>query len=227
MPDSDEPNLKELSALYRQRFSERDLATKRELWGVLCRNMFQQYVPLDGTVIDLGAGNCEFTNAIKARRRIAVDLNADTKLSADPDVEVLLTSSENLSALTNGSVDTVFTSNFFEHLPTKEALLATLRESHRVLRSGGRIVVLMPNIRYLAGRYWDYLDHHLPLTHVSLAEALELTGFSVERVVPRFLPYTVKDAPVRVPGSFVSAYLRFKPIWRVLGRQMMLVGGRP
>ena len=39
------------------------------------------------------------------------------------------------------------------------------------------MVVLMPNIRYLAGRYWDYLDHHLPLTHLSLSEALELTGY--------------------------------------------------
>lgn len=54
--------------------------------------------------------------------------------------------------------------------------------------------------------FWDYFDHHLPLTHLSLSEGLELAGFEVQRVVPRFLPYTVKDTPVRIP-PFVSQQL--------------------
>jgi hypothetical protein len=116
-----------LSTLYRQRFSDRDLETKRAIWRVLCHDVFQQYVPLTGTVVDLGAGTCEFINAIEADRRIAVDLNPDTKAWADSGVEVLLTSSHDLSALADGCVDTVFTSNFFEHLPTKQALLKCSR----------------------------------------------------------------------------------------------------
>jgi SAM-dependent methyltransferase len=189
--------------------------------------MFQQYVPESGTVLDLGAGNCEFSNAIRARRRIAVDLNPETKHFADPGVEVLLTSSTNLSALVDGSVDTVFTSNFFEHLPTKEVLMETLRESYRVLAPRGQIVVLMPNIRYVGGRYWDYLDHYLPLTHVSMVEGLELAGFAAERVVPRFLPYTIRDSKLPVTAWLVRLYLRLRPAWRVLGGQMLVVARRP
>ena len=105
-------------------------------------------------------------------------------------------------------MDTVFTSNFFEHLPDAEALLATLAECHRVLRPGGTIVVLMPNIRNLPGAYWDYLDHHLALTQHSLAEALVLSGFTMERVVPRFLPYTVRGSRLPVAAWSVRAYLR-------------------
>ena len=105
----------------------------------------------------------------------------------------------------------------------KDALLATLAESHRVLKSGGRLIVLMPNIRYLPGRYWDFLDHHLPLTHVSLVEALGLTGFRPEKVIPRFLPYTVKDARVSIPTAAIALYLRFPPAWRILGKQMLVV----
>ena len=60
-----------------------------------------------------------------------------------------------------------------------------------MLRSDGRLLVLMPNLRYVGGRYWDYFDHHLPLTHASLVEGLEMSGFSADRVIPRFLPYTV------------------------------------
>jgi SAM-dependent methyltransferase len=220
----DDPD--ELAALYRNRLSTKELAQKRILWSTLCEGMFQHYVPESGTVLDLGAGNCEFSNTIRARRRIAVDLNPETRHFADPGVEVLQTSSTDLSALADGSVDTVFTSNFFEHLPTKEVLMTTLRESYRVLAPGGRIVVLMPNIRYVGGRYWDYLDHYLPLTHVSLVEGLELAGFNAERVIPRFLPYTIRDSKLPVTATLVRLYLRLRPIWLVLGGQMLVVARR-
>jgi SAM-dependent methyltransferase len=220
------PEPSDLSSIYHQRFSERDLETKRAMWQVLAERVFQQYLPLEGTVVDLGAGNCELVNSLVAARKVAVDLNPDTRNFAAPSVEVLLTSSEDLSVLDDASVDAVFTSNFFEHLPTKDALLRTLAEAHRIVKPGGRIVVLMPNIRYLPGRYWDYFDHQLPLTHLSLSEGLELAGFGVQRVVPRFLPYTVKDSPIRIPPYFVRMYLAVPMLWPIFGRQMLVVGSR-
>lgn len=216
----------DLESIYRNRFDDRELANKRTLWRVLVEHFFQRYVPADGTVLDLGAGNCEFVNVVRARRRLAVDLNPDTAAHAEAGVEVLTTRSDDLSALPDGCVDTVFTSNFFEHLPTKPDLMTTLAECHRVTAPGGLIVVLMPNIRYLAGRYWDYLDHHLPLTHLSLAEALELAGYEVVESRPRFLPYTVKDARFEVRPVMVRAYLRLPMAWRLLGRQMLVVARR-
>lgn len=226
MNTSDQPEPSELTSLYRQRFSERDLETKRAMWQVLAERIFQQYLPSDGTVVDLGAGNCELINSLVAARRVAVDLNPDTINCAEAGVEVVLTSSDDLSSLDDASVDAVFTSNFFEHLPSKDALLRTLEEAHRILKPCGRIVVLMPNIRYLPGRYWDYFDHHLPLTHLSLSEGLELAGFEVQRVVPRFLPYTVKDSPVRIPSALVRIYLALPIVWPILGRQMLVVASR-
>jgi SAM-dependent methyltransferase len=216
----------DLPAIYRNRFDERELASKRVLWEVLVSRVFQRYVPRDGAVVDLGAGSCEFVNVVEARRRIAVDLNPDTASHAASGVEVLTTRADRMDALPDGCVDTVFTSNFFEHLPTKADLMSTLRECHRVTRPGGLLVVLMPNIRHLPGRYWDYLDHHLPLTDLSVAEALELSGFEVERRVGRFLPYTVKDARFPVRPFMVKAYLRCRPAWRILGKQMLVVGRR-
>lgn len=224
MSDSGESHY--LQEIYRNRFDERDLANKRVLWEVLVDCFFQRYVPLDATVVDLGAGHCQFVNEIRAARRIAVDLNPDTHDFADAGVEVLTTRSDDLSALEDGSVDVVFTSNFFEHLPTKADLTATLAECHRVTRPGGRMVILMPNVRYLPGRYWDYFDHHLPLTHLSVSEALEISGYDVEERVGKFLPYTVKDARFEVRPIMVRAYLRLPVIWRILGRQMLVVARR-
>jgi SAM-dependent methyltransferase len=214
----------QLAKLYQHRFSDDELVDKRVLWDTLCRHFFERHIPGGSTVLDLGAGNCEFINSVRASRKIAVDLNPETALHADADVEVLRSASTDLSPVADGSVDVVFSSNFFEHLPDKDALLTTLGECHRVLRPSGRILVLMPNIRYLPGRYWDYLDHHLPLTHVSLVEAFELSGFDDEVVIPKFMPYTVKDSRLPVRAELIRLYLACKPLWWLLGRQMFVVG---
>jgi SAM-dependent methyltransferase len=216
------PDQERLADIYDGRFTEEDLRYKRELWQVLCTDYFQRFVPLDATVVDLAAGTCEFINAINCGRKIAVDLNPDVAEHARG-AEVVIAPSTDLAPIDDDSVDIVFTSNFFEHLPDSDSLLATLRECRRILRTDGRLIVLMPNIRFLGGAYWDYLDHHLALTHHSLVEALRLTGYEPVQVIPRFLPYTVKDR--RMPRSLelVRLYLRVRPAWRLLGKQMLVV----
>lgn len=216
----------ELAQLYGERFSAAELANKRTLWEALCRGFFDRYVDPSATVLDLAAGSCEYINSCRAGRKIVVDLNPEVANYAI-DAEVVLAPSDNMAPVPTDSVDVVFTSNFFEHLPDKRALLRTLEECKRVLRPGGRLLILMPNLRYVGQRYWDYFDHHLPLTHVSLVEALSLAGFETEEVIPKFLPYTVKDSPVKVRPLFVRSYLRVRPLWRIMGRQMFVAARAP
>jgi SAM-dependent methyltransferase len=211
-----------LSGLYRERFSDGDIAFKEEMWSVLCERVFQPYVRSSDTVLDLGAGRCEFINAIEAGEKIAVDLNPDLASFARG-ARVVRTPGTDLGPIDSGTVDVVFSSNFLEHLPDKTSVLRTLAECRRVLRRGGTMIVLMPNIRYLPGRYWDYFDHHTPLTHLSLVEALTLAGFRPERVVPRFLPYTVKQRGVPRSTVLLRLYLSLRVVWPILGRQMLVV----
>jgi SAM-dependent methyltransferase len=126
----------------------------------------------------------------------------------------------------DGSLDVVFTSNFFEHLPTKAALQSTLMEAHRTLHQGGRLLCLGPNIKHLPGAYWDFWDHHLPLTELALKEILELVGFRVERSIGRFLPYTMASG-IAWPTAFVTLYLRLPILWRVFGRQFLVIAVKP
>jgi hypothetical protein len=51
-----------------------------------------------------------------------------------------------------------------------------------------------PNIKHLPGKYWDFLDHHTILTEASLGEALEISGFELQQVTGRFLPYTMVNS---------------------------------
>jgi 2-polyprenyl-3-methyl-5-hydroxy-6-metoxy-1,4-benzoquinol methylase len=216
-----------LSGLYRTRFPRPAQARKLEIWRVLCRDFFQRYVRPEDTVVDLGAGFCEFINNIQAGVKYAVDLNPDSKRYAARDVTVLAAESSRLDMLAPGSVDVVFASNFFEHLPDKAAFLATLAEARRILRPGtGRLLVLQPNIRLTGGAYWDFVDHHLPLTERTLSEAAELVGLEPIEIRPRFLPYTTKSRLPQHP-LLVRAYLRFPPLQWLLGKQTWFVAIRP
>jgi SAM-dependent methyltransferase len=212
----------ELEKLYRHRFDESELPRKLAIWRVLCEDFFSRFVGERDTVIDVGAGYCEFINNIRAGRKIAVDLNPRVREFAAADVEVRNESCTNLVSMADGSADVVFMSNFLEHLPSKQMVFDTLAEARRILRPGGRLMILQPNVRLLPGEYWDFFDHHTPLTERSLLEAVVNLDMTPTRVIARFLPYTTKS---RLPQSpfLVRLYLRFPPAWWLLGKQSFLV----
>lgn len=220
------PGLQGLPALYRRRFSEADRRRKAALWRMLCEQFLQRYVRPTDTALDLGAGYGDFINNIRCAKKYAVDLNDDTAGALDRDVVFLKRPAWQLDELTGDSVDVAFASNFFEHLATKDDLLATLRELRRVLRPRGRLLVLQPNIRYAYREYWDFFDHYLPLSHESLTEALELSGFRVVELRPRFLPYTTKSR-LPQPAWLLYIYLRLRPLHRLFGKQMFVVAEKP
>jgi len=192
------------------------------VWRALLRSRLQALVGADKDVLDLGCGWGEFIRNVRARARFAMDLNPDAARFAGDDVRFVEHDCTRPWPLRAGSLDVVFSSNFIEHLPDKEAIGATLQQARRCLRAGGRIILLGPNIRYVGGAYWDFWDHHVPVTDRALAEALELRGFEVERVVPRFLPYTMSDGR-RVPIFLVRLYLALPLFWPLLGRQFLIV----
>jgi hypothetical protein len=87
----------------------------------------------------------------------------------------------------------------------------------------GRIAVLGPNFRFCAKEYFDCADHCVALTHVAVAEHLYSAGYEVERVIPRFLPFSFRGA---LPPSAVLTrqYLRLPLAWRLLGKQFLVIG---
>jgi SAM-dependent methyltransferase len=216
----------QLAQIYRERFSKDTEAARLALWRTLCEFWIQRYIPQDAVVLDLAAGRCEFINQIRCREKIAVDLNEDVRRYAAPDVRIVIAYSHAMNEVADSSVDVVFVSNFFEHLPDKQAFLDTLREIRRVLRPGGRLLIMQPNIRFLNGEYWDFVDHYLPLTDRTLVEALALTGMRAVEVRPQFLPYTTRS---RFPQAawLVRLYLRLTFVHRLFGKQAWVVAVRP
>jgi len=216
----------DLEKLYRIRFTDADRAKKDQVWRVLCEHFFQGYVLPTDTLLEIGCGYGEFSRHIRAGRKIAIDLNPAAAECLPPDVEFHLASAANLAPIASASVDVCFSSNFFEHLPSKQVLDRVLAETLRVLKPGGRYVAMQPNLRYAPGEYWDYYDHVLPLTHLSCYEAFAKAGYEVTELIDRFVPFSTSS---RLPQSpwLVRCYLAFRPAWRVLGRQFVIVGRKP
>jgi len=216
----------DIEKLYQVRFSPTEQAARERIWRVLCEDFFSRYVRPTDTVVDIACGYGEFINAIRAGRRIALDINPDSRRHLAPEVTFFNQSCERLDCLADGAVDVVFESNTLEHFPDKAVLTRVVREVHRVLAPGGRFIMLQPNIRYVGGAYWDFYDHFIPLTHLSCAELVQNCGFAVDEIIPRFLPYTTKSAVPQHP-LLVKLYLKVPLAWRVLGKQFLLVARKP
>jgi len=211
----------ELAEIYRSRFSGLE-GYRLRVWGVLLRGFLQPWIRHSEFILDLGAGHGEFINQVQAKRKWAMDLNPETAQHLSKDVTFLRQSCAEPWKLSNASLDLVFTSNFFEHLPDKKALARTLSQAHRALRPGGRLVALGPNIRLLPGAYWDFWDHYLPLTERSLAEVGKLHGFTIERAMPATLPYSMSQG-FRPPLWTLRVYLALPFLWRFFGKQFLVV----
>ena len=215
----------DLQRIYETRFAD-TLRYRSEVWSILVADWFSRYVRPTDTVLDLGCGYGEFINTVSTAVKYAMDLNPGAEAHLNPDVTFLLRDCSVAWPLADASLDVVFTSNFFEHLPDKQALGRTLDEIRRCLRPGGRLVAMGPNIKFLAGPYWDFWDHYIPLTEASLKEALVNRHFAIDMCLDRFLPYTMSDGR-SYPTVLLRAYLRLPFVWKWFGKQFLVVGVKP
>ncbi len=198
--------------------SHKELGARNKVWKVLCRYL-QKFVPENGTVLDLGAGYCGFINNIGAREKFALDRSDIIRRYAGKDVTALVQSCADLNNFSDNYFDAVFASNLIEHL-RREETEQTLEHVRRILKPGGRLILLQPNFAYAYRNYFDDFTHQQIFTHVSIGDLLEVMGFFIERVFPKFLPFSMRS---RLPTHplLVSLYL-LSPI-KPLAGQMLVV----
>lgn len=214
--------ISELDQIYGRRFPAETAGRKDALWKEIGAHL-QRYVPESGRVLDVACDRGDFIRNVGAAEKWATDLR-DVSSDLPADVRFIQANGLELDAkLPNDYFDLVFLSNYLEHLPGSGAVIRQLEVAHKLLRSGGGVLILQPNIRLTGQAYWDFIDHSVALTERSLAEAAEIAGFRHEVVRVHFLPYTTKG---RLPNHpiLVRAYLAFPPAWRLFGKQTLYLG---
>lgn len=189
------------------------------------QELFDHKIPDNATVLDLACGYGEFINNVKAAKKLAVDFNPDAPKYLNKDISFWHSLATDLSVVGNEVADVVFTSNFLEHLRDKKECDTVLAAVHNVLKPGGRFIIMGPNIRYAYKEYWDFYDHYLPLSHLSLAEGLRIAGFRIEENIPRFLPYTMNNS-APTADFLVKAYLATPMAWRFMGKQFLVTAAK-
>jgi len=213
-----------LPELYEARFDEREVSAKDAVWREIVR-FLQRYIDPAAPLLDVACDRGHFVRFAEASERWATDIR-DVGAALPPDVRFVQASGLDLAkAVPTSYFGSVFMSNYLEHLDSGDAVIDQLRVARELVRPGGRVIVLQPNIRLVGPRYWDFIDHRVALTERSLLEAAELAGLRTVDLITRFLPYSTKG---RLPSDprLVRAYLAFRPAWWLLGRQTLFVGER-
>jgi len=211
-----------ISKIYTQRFDLKEQQQKIYLWKILCKDFLQKYIKITDVVLDIGAGYCEFINNIQCETKYAVDIDENIIKFASKEVKVFQTQSADLSCIDDGIINVAFASNFFEHLKDKNEIIKTLKEIYRVLKKGGKFLIIQPNIKYTYKEYWDFFDHYIPITHLSLIEALKNVGFEIKEVRPKFLPFTTKTT-IPKKEFLLKVYLKCKWLQKIFGKQSFIV----
>jgi len=213
-----------LPDLYDARFDEQEVSAKDAVWKEIVRYL-QRYVDATSPVLDIACDRGHFVRHVRASERWASDIR-DVATGLPPDVRFVQSSGLDLATVVpTDYFGSVFMSNYLEHLESSDAVIDQLRTARDLVKPGGRVIVLQPNIRLVGPRYWDFIDHKVALTERSLLEAAELAGLRSVALVTRFLPYSTKG---RLPTSplLVRGYLACPPAWWLLGKQSLLVGER-
>jgi len=192
---------------------------RKAVWKEIVRYL-QKFIPAEATVIDLGAGYCDFINQVKARKRYAVDAGPFLGQYVQNGVTPMAGKAEEiLKQFSDNSVTTVFSSNFLEHLEWMEVKIITT-QIKRILVNKGRWIIIQPNFKYSVRNYFDDYTHRTIFTETSLSDYLKSEGFLPEFKIARFLPFSFHS---RLPKSpfLVKIYLRL-PV-RPLARQMLII----
>jgi len=207
--------------LYEYRFRDIDQGSRTAVWEEIAP-FIHTALGAPERVLDPAAGRGEFVNAVPARERWAIDQVAYPESTYAPGVTSIVSDIFD-AEIPDAHFGGIWVSNFLEHLLAQEAVATFLERMRKATAPGGRIAIMGPNFRYCANEYFDMADHTLIFTHRAIAEHLYTAGYEVERIVPRFLPYSFTG---RLPPSRVLTrrYLRTPAAWRVLGKQFLVIG---
>jgi len=190
---------------------------RRKVWmaivGYLVRFMDRD----SSTVVDVGCGYGDFINNAPGKRRIAVDLNPDSKKFLKEGIEFFCSPATDLSFISSGSVDLVFTSNLLEHLTDSE-LDVTILEFRRILKAGGLLITMQPNFYYAYREYFDDYTHKKIFSHESLVDLFLANGFGLIKMEKRFLPFSLKS---KLPKSYWLTKLYLASFYRPFAKQML------
>jgi predicted SAM-dependent methyltransferase len=192
---------------------------KRKLvWRAICEYL-QQFINTDNSILELGAGYCDFINQIRGTQKYAVDKNPDVAFYCAPDVRFIQAKVPASLSLPPQSIDVIFGSNLLEHLSDLECS-SLFEQFSYFLNEKGKLIFIQPNYYYSYRTYWDDFTHVKAFSHVSLNDFIVARGYKIVRLEKRFLPFSMKSY---LPKSYWLTKMYLASFWRPMAKQMLVV----
>jgi 2-polyprenyl-3-methyl-5-hydroxy-6-metoxy-1,4-benzoquinol methylase len=119
-----------------------------------------------------------------------------------------------------GRFDTIFALNVVEHILDHEQ---ALKNAVKMLRKGGKVVILVPAFQILYNGFDKQLDHYRRYTQKSLRTLLETSGFKVKHwqyfnfiaIFGWFISGNILRKKI-IPGGQMRFYDALVPVWKIM-----------
>lgn len=188
---------------------------------------FRSHVVPSDTVLDFGCNDGLFLSCLDVARRIGVEVNpAAREKCVLPEIEM----HADISAVPDAAVDVVMSNHCLEHTL---APFETVSHLHRVLKPGGKLVLVLPfdDWRSPIHRNWrpsDPDNHLFTWSPMNIGNLLTEAGFRVERAEHTNYALSNRLAPIksvlgdkafRFAATLLSRYKRRSEVVTVAFKQ--------
>ncbi len=164
---------------------------------------------LKGRLLDVGCGRGDFLYAFQNAGVSAIGVDGE-KSFGRKDVIGEIDLETGRLPFEDNSVDVVFNKSVMEHLHHPDNML---KECYRVLKSGGRIISMVPDWQSCMFIYYDDHTHVQPYTKSGLEDCLKIFGFAeVESELFYQLPVVWKYPMVKIICKFLQLFGRVKRV---------------
>ena len=171
----------------------------------LVAHLMERFSLVPGTkLVELGCGRGDFLTAFQKAGFDCTGIDrveASVRLSPHLEIRTCDLSKDRLP-FDDNSIDVIYHKSLIEHLYDAETLMA---ESVRVLKPGGKLVVLTPDWQSQWKNFYEDYTHSRPYDELSLSDLLRVTGLrnvSAEKFLQ--LPIAWRSGPAR----FLARMLR-------------------
>lgn len=183
----------------------------------------------DSKLIEFGSGRCEIAKNFKISglQVTCIDNSIEAKNYAEKNLLNFINHDLNSKVpfpLQDSSFDIVFCKSLIEHLENPEFFI---KECFRVLKVGGKILILTPDWEANYKIFFDDFTHIKPFTKISLSQLLETYNFSNISVIRfRQLPLTWNSKYINLISKIIAPIspIRSKIKFIRWSKELMLMG---
>lgn len=143
-----------------------------------CRYLYDRFGMKKGDkFLDIGCGRGEFTKGFKD---LGLDVSGidrekgDQEMLESIDVSLSNDLENNAFPFEDNSFDIVFSKSVIEHFRTPDNFI---KEIYRILKPGGRIIIMTPDWQSQRRIFYDDYTHVHPYTKTGLRDLLKIYGF--------------------------------------------------